>query len=134
VLGANDAEFQGLVPQLPFLWEHSNGEREFRAKWEVPARIRGKLTRLEVVAASEQVEAFTLRLKFKHGENEVAEYLLKPYLYREGGKDFFVFTVPADSERCDFTLKFSPKAKAVRFIDFRVLLEEGAPAPPVKRG
>jgi len=51
---------------LPFLWENSNRERELRAKWEVPAEFRGKLARLEVVAASEQVEAFTLRLKFKH--------------------------------------------------------------------
>jgi hypothetical protein len=133
VLGATAGEFQALVPQLPFLWENSNRERELRAKWEVPAEFRGKLARLEVVAASEQVEAFTLRLKFKHGGKEAAEYLLKPYLYREGGKDFFVFTIPADGERCDFTLKFSPKAKAVRFIDFRVLLESTAPVPPVKR-
>jgi hypothetical protein len=128
VLQKDAAEFAGLTPELPYDWDTSKSGREVRAKWEVPSAIRGKLARLEIVAASEQVEAFTLRLKFKRAEAELAEYLLKPYLYREGGKDFFVFTVPPDADHCDFTLKFSPKAKAVQFTDFRLLLEEGVPA------
>jgi len=57
-----------------------------------------------------------------------AKYALAESFYREGGKDFFVFTVPPDADHCDFTLKFSPKAKAVQFTDFRLLLEEGVPA------
>jgi hypothetical protein len=126
VLGPDAPAFAGLLPQLPFVWERTSGQTEQGLKWEVPQELRGKLARLEVVAASEQVEAFTLRLKFKHEGAEVAEYLLKPYLYKEGGKDFFVFAVPANGERCDITLKFSPKAKVVRFLEFRVVLEDGS--------
>lgn len=123
ILSASASEFQGLLPTLPVEWHRDAGPMQVVKKWTVPVSVRGKSVRIEAIASSPQPEAFTLRLKFKRGADEVAEYLLKPYLHHDGGKEFFVFTVPADSDRCDVTLKFSPKAKVVRVESFRAVFE-----------
>jgi hypothetical protein len=123
VVGADAQEFRGLLPPLPIEWKRGSGPTEFQIKWPVPESVRGKFARLEGIAASAQPEAFTLRLKFRRGDDEVAEYLLKPYLHREGGKEFFVFSIPRDAERCDVTLKFNSKAKAARFENMRAIFE-----------
>ena len=104
------------------MWTSETGQRLKEHKWSVPASLRGKYARVEVSAFSPQVEPFTLRMKFKKGADEVAEYLLKPYLHREHGKDFFVFAVPAEADTCDVTLKFSEKAKQVTITDLRAFV------------
>ena len=123
VLAANAPEFHDLLPTLPLEWHREQGPVQLTKKWSVPESLRGKYVRIEAVAASAHPESFTVRMKFKHGADEVGEYLLKPYLYREGGKEFFVFTVPANADRCDFTLKFNAKAKAVSVQNFRAVVE-----------
>jgi hypothetical protein len=126
VLEPDAPELGRLVPPLPALWQKGQQHQEYKERWEVPATLRGKVARIEVVAASEQVEAFTVRLKFKHGGEEVAEYVLKPYLHREGGKDFFALPIPVDANECDVTLKFSPKTKTATISALRVVLEKGS--------
>lgn len=121
--GHDAPEFAGLLPSFPVEWNKDDGARETKKKWTVPESFKGKLARVEIAANSPQVEPFTLRMNFKDGKNaEVAEYMLKPYLHAEQGKDFFVFAIPPNSSECDFTLKFSTKAKAARIQDFRVVL------------
>lgn len=115
-------EFAEVMPVLPNEWIREGKERTIRKKWNVPESLRGKLAWLEVVAGSEQVEAFTLRFEFKRGGKDVTEYLLKPYLHPGGGKDFFAFPVPADADTCDLTMKVNAKTKKIHFDSFRTLL------------
>lgn len=122
-LRADAPEFRDLLPALPVEWNHEAGPKQITKKWPVPESIRGKVVRMEMVAASAQPEAFSLRLKFKHGAKEIGEYLLKPYLHRDGGKEFFVFAVPTAADRCDLTLKFSSKAKTLSVKSVRVVSE-----------
>jgi hypothetical protein len=123
VLAASAPEFSRLVPPIPAEWRKEQGKHEYKERWEVPPSLRGKLVRIEVVAGSDQVEAFTLRLKFKKEGVELAEFNLKPYLHHDGGKDFFALPIPADADDCDVTLKFSTKAKVVKISELRVILE-----------
>ncbi|MEQ1861774.1 MAG: hypothetical protein ABMA13_17795 [Chthoniobacteraceae bacterium] len=124
ILRPDAPEIHALAPTFPIEWQRDTGPMQISKKWDVPVSIRGKYVRLEGVAASSTPEAFTLRLKFKHAAETPAEYLLKPYLHRDGGKEFFVFTVPANADRCEVTLKFSPKTEAVRFQNFRIVCEK----------
>jgi len=84
--------------------------------------LRGKLVRVEVIAGSEQVEPFTLRLQFHQNGADRAEYLLKPYLHPSGSKDFFAFPVPADADNCEVTFRVANKTKKIHFESFRALL------------
>jgi len=125
ILGSDAPELRGLVPPLPMEWHRGAADAQTTLRGaRVPEALRGKLVRVEVVAASEHVEAVTLRLKFKHEGLEVAEYVLKPYLHPKGGKEFFAFPIPADADHCDATVKFSSKAKAVSFTSLRLVLED----------
>jgi len=124
VLGMDAPEFRELLPALPVEWTRATGPKELTQKWKVPPSIRGKYVRLEAIASSAQPEAFTLRLKFKQEADEVAEFVLKPYLHRDGGKEFFVFPIPANADRCDVTLKFSTKADSVRVESVRAVFEQ----------
>lgn len=126
VLGPDAPEIRELLPTLPVSWNHETGKARWDHHWDVPESLRGKYVRLEMHAGSPQPEAFTLRLKFRHqnsGKSAIAEYLLKPYLHRKDGMEFFVFAVPPDAERCDLTLKFSSAAKELTVRDFRALVE-----------
>jgi hypothetical protein len=68
------------------------------------------------------VEAFTLRLEFKRGGKDFAEFLLKPYLHPGGGKDFFAIPIPADADSCDLTMKVIDKAKQIHMESFRAVV------------
>jgi hypothetical protein len=122
VLDAKAPEFAEVMPAIPNEWIRGTNEPTIRRKWRVPESLRGKLVWLELVAGSEQVEAFTLRFEFKRNGSDVAEYLLKPYLHPGGGKDFFAFTVPSDADTCDLTMKVTGKAKKIEFESFRALV------------
>lgn len=123
ILGADAPELKGLLPAFPHEWKVDTDPKQSSKQWAVPKNFRGQFVRLETTASSPKPETFTLRLKFRKDETPIAEYLLKPYLHPQGGKEFFVFTVPADADRCDFTLKFNSKAKSVKFENLRVVLE-----------
>ena len=86
-------------------------------------RLGVSAQRCGLTAGEEHAEVPAVLDGFGVGANEVAEYLLKPYLHREGGKEFFVFSVPTNADRCDFTLKFNSKAKAVSIRSFRAVVE-----------
>ena len=122
ILSADAREFGGMIPPLPLEWS-SSGQTLFTAKWAVPPGLRGKLARFEVEAGSAQVEAFTTRLKFKRGRKLLSEYLLKPYLHVEGGKEFLALPIPAEAELCEVQLRFTRNAKAVTFTSFRAVFE-----------
>jgi hypothetical protein len=98
-------------------------------EWPVPASLRGKLVRFEIDAASEDVEAFHVRLRFDHGRQMLTEYILKPYLHAESGKEFFVLAIPATAEKCRVQLHFAWSAQSVSFDHFRAVVEQGDPAP-----
>jgi hypothetical protein len=126
VLTAAAPEFQGILPAMPSLWKAQTGPHELTREWPVPERLRGKWVRVEIAAASDFVEAFTLRLKFRTGRTLHAQYILKPYLHAARGKDFFVFAVPAEAEQCEAELKVSRKAKAVRLDGIELVVQEPA--------
>lgn len=122
VLNATAPEFAEVMPVLPNEWTREKSERTIRKKWRVPESLRGKSVWLEIVAGSEQVEAFTLRLEFKRAGADVAEFLLKPYLHHGGGKDFFAIPIPPDADTCDLTMKVTGKAKRIHIKSFRALV------------
>jgi hypothetical protein len=122
ILDSTAPEFAGVMPPIPGDWTRDKAERTIRKKWQVPASLRGKTVWVEIVAGSEQVEAFTLRLEFMREGKRVTEYLLKPYLHFGGGKDFFAFSIPADGDTCDLTMKVTNKTKNIHVESFRVLV------------
>jgi hypothetical protein len=97
---------------------------------QVAPSLKGKLVRLEFEAASAQVEAMTIRVKFSAAGSRKAlpEYLLKPYFYAGGGKEFFVLPIPAHADACHVQLKLSRTGKEVVFTSFRAVVEKAAPA------
>lgn len=121
ILEASAPEWQPILPALPATWE--GGSREIPATWSVPASLRGKFVRFELQAGSEQVEALAINLQFKSGKKWREEYLLKPYLYPQGGKEFFALPIPADVDGCDIELRFSKNAKRVTFTSLRAIAE-----------
>ncbi|MGB8165934.1 MAG: hypothetical protein WCF18_00480 [Chthoniobacteraceae bacterium] len=123
ILGPDAPEWNGLIPKLPTELEHT--QQAVQARWQIPAGLNGRLARFELEAASSSVEALTIRLRFleRGGEKIATEYLLKPYLYRNGGKEFFAFPIPADSSACDVQLKVGKGAKGVTFTGFRAVIE-----------
>lgn len=122
VLNAAAPELAEVMPVIPNQWSREGNQTTIRKKWQVPESMKGKLAWLDVVAGSEQVEAFTLRLHFKRGQTDVAEFLLKPYLHPGGGKDIFAIPIPPDADSCDLTMRVARKTKNIHFESFRMLL------------
>ncbi len=124
ILTASSPEFEKMFSVLPAQWT-SQQKMVVNTNWSIPTALRGKLARLEIEAASKQTEPFTLRLRFQNGRKLITEYLLKPYLHAEGGKDFFALPIPSDAEKCELQLRFAPQAKGVNFTGFRAIFESG---------
>jgi hypothetical protein len=122
ILSSSAPEFAEVMPALPSDWTREKAKPTIKKKWRVPESLRGKSVWLEVVAGSEQVEAFTLRLEFKRDGKDVAGFLLKPYLHPGGGKDFFAIPIPADADNCDLTMKATGKAKSIHIESFRAVV------------
>ncbi len=122
-LPAGAPEWGGLIPPLPHEWKAGGADRNRQVFLEIPAALRGQAVRLELEAASEQVQAFLASLRFYAGKCELTEYVLKPYLYPAGGKEFFVLSLPAEADRCAIQLKFSKDAKWVRFTGFQGIFQ-----------
>lgn len=123
ILGSTAPEWQQLLPAFParLTKEHGNVE----ADWQIPASLRGRFARIEFEAAAAEVEALTIRLRFTAGGRRVAdaEYLLKPYLHRGGGREFFALPIPADADHCRVQLKLGKGAKEVELTSFRAVIE-----------
>jgi hypothetical protein len=130
VLTASSPEFQGVVPPLPAEWTPTGKNRVLRGEFNIPPDLRGKLVRVELEAAANEVESCALQLRFR-GNDKLGETLrLKPYLYPEPGQEFFVLPIPAEATKAAFSLMFSRSARSVRFLNFRVLADpRPAPAP-----
>ena len=74
---------------------------------------------------AKEVQGFMATLQFMKKGERLAEYGLKPYLYPKGGKEFFVFSIPAQAEECLVQLKSAKAGAAVTVLGFRALLEDG---------
>lgn len=124
ILTASSPEFANLLPAFPAIWSPQL-KSAVNADWPVPPALRGKLVRIEIEAASTQVEPFAARLRFQRNRKVIAEFLLKPYLHAEGGKEFFVLPIPADAEKCFVQLRLTRQSGAVNFTGFRAVVEPG---------
>ncbi|MES2568761.1 MAG: hypothetical protein V4710_01750, partial [Verrucomicrobiota bacterium] len=128
ILPSTAPEFAGLIPPLPLQW-NAKGQPAKRMEplhWEVPAALRGQFIRIELHAASPQVEALAVSLRFFKDRQLRAEYLLKPYFHPEPGKEFFAFEIPADATRCDIQPRLSKNAKTISLLELRAVIT----APP----
>ncbi|MEA3211495.1 MAG: hypothetical protein QOE70_4552 [Chthoniobacter sp.] len=129
ILGPEAVEWQQLIPALPARLHRAADGGAIQAEWPVPANLKGRLARFEFVAASPQVEALTIRLRFHSAASPKpqSEYLLKPYLYAGGGMEFFALPIPADADTCQVHLKLGKGAKEVVFTGFRAVVEAAPP-------
>ncbi len=126
ILDHDAAEWNGLVLVLPATWEREHAPSRLKALWQIPEKLRGRLVRLEMEANSDEVDAFTVRLRFFYGSRHAKKDLvLRPYLTRERGLDFFALAIPATSTACEIQLRFGEKTQRVEFSRFRAVLENG---------
>lgn len=145
-LGPDAPQWAAQVPALPFEWNAATGKRIEQVIWKIPPELRGKSVRLEIEAASAQVQGVAINLIFSQSSphptalerlEKVAEklhlsdarqhqteYVLKPYLHPTGGKEFFVLSLPPADDECTLQFKFSKDAKTVRFTNFRADFED----------
>jgi hypothetical protein len=124
VLPPDAPEWGGLIPALPFEWRPSpGGDRPEPITWPVPASLRGQLVRLEIEAAAPQVQPFFVIVGLSSGRRELAEYMVKPYLYPEGGKESFIIPLPAEADVCTLQFKFAKDAKPIRFLGLRGIFQ-----------
>jgi len=126
ILGPDAPEWHGLIPTLPATVFRKDGVGD--VQWKIPAELKGRLARFEFEAAAAPVDALSMRIRFhrRAGEKPYAEYLLKPYLYRDGGKEFFAFRTPTDAEFVHLQIKHAKSANRVLFKSFRALIEPAA--------
>jgi hypothetical protein len=121
-------ELSGLLPHLPFAWKQEEGARDFHKDalqfdWIVPPILRGKLIRLEMEASSEEREAFTVGVTFRIGGVDQPAYLMKPYFFRDGGKEFACLPVPANAENCQIRVRFAKGTEWVKVTSFRLFAD-----------
>jgi hypothetical protein len=131
ILEAPAAEWEA-VTRLPASWTERDHDRTQVTTLDVPEKLRGKLARFEMIAASEHVEALTVRLRYTTGKTLHAEYLLKPYLHPQPTKEFFAMQIPVNAEQCEVQMKFSRSAERVDFTSFRAIVEDPVPLAPVQ--
>lgn len=124
ILDSDAPELQSTATPLPMTWERARDPRRVKSIWKIPERFRGRLVRLELEAAADEVEAFVARLRFTPKEHDGDEpIVLHPYLSTRGGMDQFALQIPATSTACEIRLRFSAKVRRVEFTRFRAVLE-----------
>lgn len=128
ILTAESPELKGLPPALPAEWKKETGKNSYELDWKLPSVLRGKLIRVEMESASDYREAFTVQTSFVVGGKAQPPYNLKPYFFKEGGKEFVALPVPADADSCHFRLAFDKRAKWARVTSFRIVADEPAVA------
>jgi hypothetical protein len=50
-------------------------------------------------------------------------YLLKPYLFRDGGKDFACLPIPATADTCQFRVRLHKDTDWLKITGFRLIAE-----------
>jgi hypothetical protein len=151
-LDATAPAWGGLIPPLPADWTAERGPRSKEVFWKIPPELRGKSVRVEMEVASAQVQAVLISVRFEAAHPNIGgflgylttlparlhlggkhlrqtEYVLKPYLHPQGGKEFFVLALPPKAERCAIHLKFSKDARAVHFTSFHASFEDQLAGP-----
>jgi hypothetical protein len=123
ILTPASPELQGLLPPLPYEWKRGATNDTIEIDWKLPEVLRGKLIRIEMEAASENREAFAVQTSFIANGKAQPAYNLKPYFFKEGGKEFVALPVPADAEACRIRVRFDKKAKWARVEGFRIVAE-----------
>ena len=125
VLGPDAAEWQHLIPSLPATLTRATHSGSLQVDLHLPSILKGRIIRLEFEAACPQVEGLAIRIRFPSAKSAKpeSEYLLKPYLYAGGGKEFFALPIPSDAESCQMHFKLSKGAKEVLFTSFRAVVE-----------
>ncbi|MDB6154579.1 MAG: hypothetical protein JWL90_3032 [Chthoniobacteraceae bacterium] len=128
VLPSTAPEFNGLIPVLPAIWTKTGNQPQHAETihWPVPQSLRGQFVRIELEAAAKHVEALVIRAQFFNGKKLRAEYLLKPYLHPQPGKEFFAFEIPSDADTCEIQPRFSKEAATISVTSFRAVIT----APP----
>lgn len=127
ILGPDAPEWGGLIPKLPLEWKPQAGTRSVRVTWPVPEKLRGKLVRVEIEAGAAEVQACQVTVRFSNGAKMLTDELLKPYLFPEPGKDFFVLHIPAEADECHLILKLV--RGTVQVTGFRAVFEDGLEKP-----
>ncbi|MDQ2919086.1 MAG: hypothetical protein M3R10_04330 [Verrucomicrobiota bacterium] len=118
-----------VVPTLPAVWERGHTRLRPKTIWQIPEECRGRLVRLEMEAASDQVDSFDVRLRFFSGARRPKKpIVLHPYIMRQRDLDFFALTIPEDSTACEIELRFAERTQRVEFSWFRAVMED-SPAP-----
>lgn len=123
VLTAESPELKGVIPTLPYEWKKGQTGEVVEADYPLPVILRGKLIRLEMEAASDTRDAFAVLVAFKVAGEFQHQYLMKPYFYAEGGKEFVCLPVPSDADACRIRVRFHKSAKQVRVTSFRIIAE-----------
>ncbi len=132
VLGPDAPEFAGLLPKLPVEWTGTREDQYQEVEWPVPPSLRGQFVRVELEAASKEVEPMHIQLHFKQGDKELTAYHLNPYLSPKPGAEFFPLQIPAASDHCEIILKLFRKSPTVQVSGLRVVAEQApSPATPV---
>jgi len=124
ILDSNSVELAGLLPPLPFEWKKSASKEPLEVVWPVPQILRGKLIRIEMQAASEDREAFTVLTSFIREGKAQPPYNLKPYFFKDGGTEFVALSVPSNAESCRIHVRFDKDAKSARITGFRIVADE----------
>ncbi len=124
LLRADSPELAALIGPLPLLWDRKLGSLSKDLDWEIPPSLRGKLVRIDCEAASDRVEALTVRLRFLNPAAKLqAEYLLKPYLHTESAPEFFAFAIPKDATRCHIQVRTAKDTKSIQIESLSVVVE-----------
>jgi len=124
IFEAASPELQGLLPKLPYDWKPGDTKEVVESDWRIPAVLRGKLVRIEMQGTSDERMALAVHAAFRVGGRLQPPYHLKPYFYKEGGKEFVAIPVPADAESCHFAVRFDKATEWIRITDFRIIADD----------
>ncbi len=124
ILEATSLELRSLLPALPYEWKRGDTKDTVDFRWALPESLRGKLARIEMEAASDNREAFTVYAAFVFGKKvQEPAYNLKPYFFKEGGKEFAALAIPPDADACQIRVKFEKGAKWARVTNVRLVAD-----------
>lgn len=128
ILTAQSPEFKDLLPALPFEWKKTKDGRDYHDEaleldWSLPPSLRGKLVRIEMQASSQHRDAFAVGVAFVSGKKVDPPYLLKPYFFPDGGKEFVCLAIPANADHCKLRIRFAKDVKWFKVTDFRVIVD-----------
>jgi hypothetical protein len=124
VLTAASPELAPLLPALPTVWHPSAAKESRDLNWSIPPEMRGKLVRLEADGASQSVEPFNTKLRFRSGSRKGPDYLFKPIFHASGGQDFLVLEIPPSADRCEVKLVANGHPKEVTLRSVRVVYDD----------